>query len=155
MSMANYPDCKHADSLEVGHQFQDFVCCELAKQGIILQNLASRKYQFNIGENIQGFEIKFDGRCTDTGRLSIEIAEKSRADMPEWTQSGIYRSDNTWLYIQGNYQLLYIFAVNVLRNMHGSGKFEEHEEPKYTPTVRAFFLPFSYADKWCAKKIIL
>ena len=63
---------------------------------IILQNMSSQKYQFNIGENLQGFEIKLDTRCTETGRMSIEVAEKSRADSTKWTPSGIYREDNSW-----------------------------------------------------------
>jgi len=145
----NYPDCKDANSFDSGMEFQDFVCCELAKQGIVLQNLASKKMQFEVGENLQGFEIKLDRRCTDTGRLSIEVAEKSHAGMPNYTPSGIYRKDNTWLYIQGNYKRLYIFGVGFLRRLYESGKMGENTQP----TIKAFFLPLDKADIYCLKRM--
>jgi hypothetical protein len=148
-----YPDCKDPDSFQSGLEFQDFVCTELAKHGIILQNLASKKAQFEIGENLQGFEIKLDRRCTETHRLSIEIAEKTRADRTDWTPSGIYRSDNTWLYIQGNYEALFIFSLKVLRQLHATGRFPASEYPVGHPTIRRFFLPFDIAERNCCKVI--
>lgn len=145
----NYPDCPDTASFQHGLEFQDYVCLQLARDNIILQNTASKLYQIQVGENLQGFEIKLDRRCTETGRLSIEVAEKRHAGMPNWTPSGIYRNDNTWLYIQGNYQVLYVFAVTYLRQLHKSGRCEEHEEHG---TVRAFYIPLSKADK-CAAKV--
>ena len=110
----------HKDSFGVGDYFQDYVCIELAKQNIILQNINSKKFQYEVGENLQGFEIKvdnrFNGYCpTDkpaTNQLSIEIAEKTKAENPNYIPSGIYREDNSWLYIQGNQKCFYIFAKN-------------------------------------------
>lgn len=145
-----YPDSKDKNSFQSGLEFQDFVCNELAKEGIILQNLASRRYQFEVGENLQGFEIKLDRLFLSTGRLSIEIAEKSRADMPNWTPSGIYRDDNTWLYIHGNYQRLYIFPKNLLRKLHNTRRYQEDEAHG---TVRKFYLPIKDAAKYAAKVI--
>ncbi len=149
-SAPEYPDCPDRSSFENGTEFQDFVCTELAKEGIVLQNLASKRYQLAVGENIQGFEIKLDRRFLETGRLSIETAEKSRASNAGWTQSGIYRNDNTWLYIQGNYLRLYIFAKKLLVGLHGTGRYGEHEE---YGTVRAFFLPLAEAEKYCARRL--
>lgn len=155
MNYPSYPDGKHADSFQVGLEFQDFVCELLSEQGIILQNLVSKKRQFERGENIQGFEIKLDLRCTETKRLSIEIAEKAKAGNPVWIASGIYRDDNSWLYIQGNYEVLYVFAKKFLVLLHKADqeraqkRFPEHE----TLTVRAFYLSFDDADKWAAKVI--
>ena len=71
-----YPDCPDANSFQSGLEFQDFVCLRLAQEHVILQNTGSKLYQLRIGENLQGFEIKLDRRCTETGRLSIEIAEQ-------------------------------------------------------------------------------
>lgn len=150
-SAISYPDCKDKQSFETGMEFQDFVVDALAKYGIILQNYMSKKYQYTIGENVQGFEIKYDSRCTDTGRLSIEIAEKSRADIPSYTKSGIYRDDNTWLYIQGNYRILFVFPKNYLRRLHGCGKYQEAS----MPTIKKFYLPFDDAFKYAAKVIDL
>jgi hypothetical protein len=150
-----YPDCKHANPFQMGLEFQDFVCETLAQEGIILQNLASKKRQLERGENLQGFEIKMDARCTDTRRLSIEIAEKSKADNMQWIPSGIYRADNTWLYVQGNYSILFVFAKNWLVRLYESGKFPFDEKPIGHPTIRTFYLPFDIARKWAAKVIDL
>jgi hypothetical protein len=132
-----------------GLEFQDFICINLAREGIILQNLASTKYQFTIGENPQGFEIKLDRRHIETGRLSIEIAEKTSAANPTWIPSGIYRDDNSWLYIQGNYERFYIFDKGILRRYHSAKKPKEHTEP----TIKAYYLPHPDADKIAAKII--
>jgi len=145
----------HYDSFQKGQNFEDFVCIQLSKQNIILQNISSRKFQYETGENLQGFEIKYDARCTGdngtkaTNRLSIEIAEKTKSENLIFVNSGIYRSDNSWLYIQGNYNTLWIFAKKILVLLHKSKRYEEAE----LPTVRKFYLPIEEADKYCAKKI--
>ena len=147
----------HEDSFEVGNEFQDFVCIELAKQSIILQNINSKKFQFNVGENLQGFEIKYDARCTGdrgtpaTGQLSIEIGEKTNAHNMNFVLSGIYRNDNSWLYIQGNYMNFWIFSKKILQGLHKSGRYKEH----CLPTIQKFYLPIIDADKYCAKKVKL
>jgi len=144
------------DSLEVGNTFQDFVCIELAKESIILQNINSKKFQYEKGENLQGFEIKYDARCTGdngtiaTNRLSIEIAEKTKTENIEFVASGIYRNDNSWLYIQGNYKCFWIFSKKILILLHKSNRYKEDE----MATIRKFYLPISDADKYCAKKSI-
>lgn len=152
----NYPDARE-NAVEDGLAFQDFVCTELAKHGLIIQNYSSKRYQYEVGENVQGFEIKQDRRCTDTQRLSIEIAEKTRADRPEWTPSGIMRDDNSWLYIQGNDEVIFVFAKRTLlllyEHMKGQQTLQLHEEPKGNPTVRAFFLPLKTAERNAAKVI--
>lgn len=141
----------HADSLEVGHEFQDFVCTELSKCGIILQNLSSRRYQFDIGENLQGFEIKLDSPCTRTGRLSIEIAEKVSGQSRVWAPSGINRGDNCWLYVQGNYERLFIFQTKLLRLLQKRASYVLDEWPRDNPTVRKFYLPLADAEKYAAR----
>lgn len=150
----------HSNSFEVGNEFQDFVCIELAKQGIILQNINSKKFQFETGENLQGFEIKYDARCTgdngteSTGRLSIEIAEKSNPEMPEFTKSGIFRDDNSWMYIQGNYMNFWIFPKKILRMLYNEYEKRNYKLKDNHPTVKAFYLPIADADRFCAKKFV-
>lgn len=146
-----YPDAPRQGTYQIGLEFQDFVCRELAREHIILQNTCSKKWQIEVGENLQGFEIKFDARCSDTGRLSIEVAEKAR-DLPlaPWVPSGIMRGDNTWLYIQGNYQTLYIFAKNWLRRWY-TEKSPETEE-KFG-TIRTFYLKTEVAEVMAARVI--
>jgi hypothetical protein len=152
----NSDNSGHEDSYAIGERFQDFVCIELAKHNIIIQNINIKYFQYNEGENLQGVEIKYDGRCTGdngttpTGRLSIEIAEKTEASNYQFVPSGIYRNDNSWLYIQGNYMNLWIFSKNILQLLHRNGKYEEHE----LPTIKKFYLPIDKADLFCAKKLI-
>lgn len=146
----------HEDSYEVGNEFQDFVCMELAKHNIILQNINSKKFQYKTGENLQGFEIKYDARCTGdmnttpTNRVAIEIAEKTCADNANYIQSGIYRKDNTWLYIQGNYMMFWIFSKKLLQQLHKTKRYEERQ----MPTILNFYLPLEDADKYCVKKFV-
>lgn len=144
-----YPDAKSRTSFQDGLEFQDFVCSQLAKHAVVLQNLASKRYQIEVGENLQGFEIKYDDWCTRSGRLSIEIAEKSRNDpLLPWTPSGIFRDDNTWLYIQGNYEILFIFAKRFLLNY-----FETKRPPieEKRGTIRTFYISNTVARKHAAK----
>jgi len=146
-----YPDAPRANTFQCGLEFQDFVCQLLAREHIILQNMHSRTFQISVGENLQGFEIKFDGRCSDTGRLSIEVAEKSRdiASRP-WVPSGIMRDDRTWLYIQGNHEVLFVFAKNWLRRWYAE---KEPETMEKFGTVRTFYLPIEVAEVMAARVI--
>lgn len=150
MPEPHYPDAPRATTFHDGLEFQDFVCSTLARHHVILQNLASKKFQHEVGENLQGFEIKFDGPCTQTKRLSIEIAEKSRADMPRWTPSGIFRNDNSWLYLQGNYSVLFVFAKNWLIRYY---RVKQPDVFESYGTVRKFYLPFKLARE-CAVRVI-
>jgi hypothetical protein len=143
----NYPDSKDKDSFESGLQFQDFVA-ELFhdKLGVTITNYQSRGYQFGKGENKQGIEIKLDRDILETNNVSIEIAEKSRADLSEYTPSGIYRPDNSWLYVQGNYKIVFIFAKSTLLLLHQSGLYPDKEKP----TICKFHLPVADARKYAA-----
>jgi hypothetical protein len=79
-----YPDAKRPTGFEEALKYQDFVVDLLLKEiGLAVTNYSSRYYQLKYGENKQGIEIKLDLRMTDTGNVSIEVAEKSRADMPK------------------------------------------------------------------------
>lgn len=142
--LPRYPDAKHPNEFQRGLEFQDFVVEVLAKQlGIVIQIFSSQRYQFSSGESVQGWEIKLDSRCTETGRLSIEIAEKSRSDMPNWTPSGICRDDNTIFYVQGNRQVFWVFFKKHLRWVLDT-KAPPLQDKK---TVRTFYLPIEKADR--------
>ena len=135
-----------------GLEFQDFVTDILIKElGIALSTYSSIRYQNKKGENKQGFEIKFDDKYKDTGNIYIETAEKSNENNINYVDSGIYRSDNTWIYIIGNYQELYIFSKSHLVLMHKSKIYIE----KTTKTSKGFLIPQKDAEKYCTKKIIL
>ena len=151
MATSLYPDSIHPDPLQVGAEYVDFVTVALQKFGLYLQPFTSKKYQYNKGESFQGWEVKLDNRFTDTGRLSIEVAEKTKADNSDWIPSGIYRHDNTWLYIQGNYEYFYIFSKKLLVRLHKSGK---HQEDESYGTIKKFYLPIDDANNYCICKII-
>ena len=105
--------------LEKGLQFQDFITDILIKElGISLSTYSSQKYQNLKGENKQGFEIKFDDKYKDTGNVYIEVAEKSNPLNENFISSGIYRNDNTWLYLIGDYKEIFIFSKKHLKLMY-------------------------------------
>ena len=97
-----YDDGYYEKQLEVGLEFQDFVTSELYKRGIVVVGYSSKKYQLNEGENLLGAEIKRDGLFRKTGNLYIEIKEKSHPQKKKYIDSGIYRKDNSWLFVIGD-----------------------------------------------------
>lgn len=147
-----YPDSKNGNSFADGMQFQDFVVEQFNAWGLYIQLYTSKLYQYQRGESVQRVEIKLDRRCTETGRLSIEVGERTAIDRP-WVASGIYRDDNTCMYIQGNHEVLYLFDKKFLIRLHQhrDGKFEE--SPREKPTVRKFYLTLAHADKYCIARI--
>lgn len=144
-----YPDSKNIASVEQGNEFQDFVMDALRIHcGILVQCYTSKKYQVEQGENPQGIEIKLDNWCSRSNRLSIEIAGRTSLTR-DFIPSGIYRRDNTWLYIQGNFIVLYVFAKTTLQLLHKTGRYTAKAEP----TVQAFYLPDKDARRYAAKVI--
>lgn len=141
----------YATNFNRGAEYQDFVTDTLAETcGLIVQLYTSKAYQFSKGESRQGIEIKLDSLCTKTGRLSIEVAEKSNSSVAFWTPSGIWRDDNTWLYVQGNYDCLFIFSKKFLRVWEKTARPEYHEEHG---TLRAYYLPINEAKKIALKSV--
>lgn len=150
----------HRDSFQIGMEFQDFVAEKLIKElGIPITLYGSKKNQFSMGENIQGVEIKYDARSTGdctyynnaaTNTIAIEIAEKTKRENFKWVDSGIYRNDNSWLYIVGNYMQFWIFGKSTLRIMHQSGNFKVATT---LPTVMNMLISIEDADTYCLKKI--
>ncbi len=141
-------------SLQKGLEFQDFVAIALLKEiGIPLTSLSSKKFQFSVGENLQGIEIKFDDKFFDTGNIYIEVKEKSNPINLNYVDSGIYRNDNTWLYLIGNYSTMFIFGKKHLQLMYESQKYREVENS--TKTSIGFLVPVSDATKYSLKKINL
>lgn len=137
----------YAKKLPQGLEFQDFVTDKLMDiLGISLSTYQSKKYQLK-GENRQGIEIKFDDRMKTTGNLYIETEEKSNPDNMCFVRSGIYRDDNTWLYIIGDYSTLFIFGKQTLRNMDTMGNYRKVE----IPTSRGFLIPLESANKYALK----
>jgi len=145
-----YPDADRPTVFEEGLEFQDFVVNLLMSElGIAVSNYSSRYYQYNFGENKQGIEIKLDKRILETGNVSIEVAEKSNASVQNWTPSGIMRDDNSWLYIQGNTKIVFIFGKLILQKVYKSKYINKTWEPK--PTIRTFLMTIEEAKKYALK----
>ena len=148
----NYPDGDRSTLFEEALEFQDFVVDLFLKEiGIPISNYSSRYFQFNKGENPQGIEIKLDKRILETGNVSIEVAEKSRADLENWTPSGIMRNDNTWLYVQGNKEIVFIFSKKILKGIYEARYKDKVWMPK--KTIKTFLMPITDAEKYAAKVI--
>lgn len=139
----NYPDSKDKRSFQSGLEYQDFIMDKVLEElGIFIQVYSSQKYQYKKGESRQKIEIKLDRRCTETGRLSIEVEERPNKQSP-WFDGGIMRKDNTVFYIQGNYDTYWIFFKHHLLWIYNQGVDVQTKD-----TVKTFYLDISRADKW-------
>lgn len=98
---------------------------------------------------MQGIEIKFDDKMDKTGNIYIETAEKSNPKNPRYVDSGIYRIDNSWLYLTGNYSSIFIFGKQHLKLMSEKGNFRTVQ----TDTSKGFLVPISDAKKYCLKEL--
>lgn len=142
-----YESGYYKDKLQEGLEFQDVITRELYQRGIVIVGYASRKHQNKDGENMLGAEIKRDGKFRETGNLYIEVSEKAHPDRLNYTPSGINRKDNSWLYVIGDEETIYIFSTKYLCML----------ENKYThvntPTSNGFLMPIKDAEKYCIRKI--
>jgi len=139
-----------------GAEYQDFIMERLYEQGIVLASYSSKKYQVKYGENKAGIEIKFDGRMKETGNVYFEISEKSDPHNLEFIASGIFRNDNTWLYVIGDYEVAYVCGESHLRLIYEreTGKKKTSAEIKETPTSKGMILPQKYVEERLALKTL-
>lgn len=144
-----YRNGYYNDKLQQGLEFQDVVTVALYQRGIVVIGYASRRFQNQEGENMLGAEIKRDGLFRQTGNLYIEMSEKSHPDKLEYTPSGIFRADNSWLYVIGDEKTIYIFSTKYLQMLCNRYKSVEK------PTSRGVLMPIVEAEKYCIRKIEL
>jgi len=140
----------YAEKLKQGLYYQDFVIEKLYDNGLPIISYSSKEFQNMIGENKAGLEIKNDTKFRDTGNFYIEIAEKSKPENPCYIKSGIYRNDNTWLYLIGDMKEIFVFSKKQLVIL------SENKKYKFvtTPTSQGYLLPICDAKKHYAIKII-
>lgn len=137
--------------LQQGQKFQDYCAYLLQKKlNIGIVNFQTQEYQYKFGENMQGVELKFDNVFQNTGNLWIEVEERHNPNTP-YSDSGILRKDNSWLYCIGNYEVIYIFSKKFLTNLYHSGRYTVVENNLLTS--KGFLLPKNDADKYSAYKI--
>lgn len=103
------------EKLEPALEYQDFVVdLFFRKFGLTIMSYASMLYQNTKGETKCGWEIKGDWQFRKTGNFYIEYAEKRKENNKLWVKSGIMRRDNSWLYLIGDYDDIYIFSKRQL-----------------------------------------
>lgn len=144
--MTGYYEAK----LNQGQEYQDFVVLELYKQGIIIQQFGSKRYQNEIGESLSRYEIKYDSRISETGNVYIEIAEKSNAQNQYYVKSGVFRDDNTWLYCIGDNTHAYIISKKLLQQVCNKPyEYKEKRKIKFkeTPTSQGYVIPEEFVRK--------
>jgi hypothetical protein len=132
-----YPDAPHADSLAVGEAYQEFIRAYVESLGGTLTFTTTKRDQIYIGESLEGWEVKLDEPCLRTGRLAIEVAEKTRRSNRDYVDSGIMRRDNTIWYVQGNYEKAWLFWKADLIDYYCSELPPTHT---YGGTRRSFYL---------------
>lgn len=139
----------YAEQLKVGQEFQDFVTCVMYRLGLPIVSLGSRRSQIEMGENMAGVEIKRDGKFHDTGNLYIETHEKAHPSRPTYVPSGIYRDDNSWLYLIGDERVFYIMQKSVLKLIHQApGPIDGWSCRRVqSPTSKGMLLPVSRATR--------
>jgi hypothetical protein len=138
----------YAQKLEEGLAYQDYVIELLYEAGLPVISYASKKYQHTVGENRAGLEIKNDQMFRKTGNLYIETAEKSNANNAEYVPSGIFRNDNTWLYLIGDAQEVFVLSKKQLRLV------KDKYKQATTPTSKGFLLPVEEARRFLAVNIL-
>ena len=140
----NYNDYYKAQ-LEAGKEYQDFVidvCWNVL--GLAIVQYTSKMYQQHVGESRTGAEIKFNRKYGQTGNLWIELEEKAEPRPGPYAISGINREDNTWLFITGDYDHIYLFGK---RHLQALSKQRPHVEND-TKTSVGFLLRASEAEEY-------
>jgi hypothetical protein len=130
--------------LKKGLEYQDFVMEFLHYQGLPLITYSSEKYQIEKGENKLGVEIKFDDNFKRTGNLFIEVEER-RDENKKYINSGIFRDDNTWLYIIGDYEWAFVFFKIQLQGLRNKHKIIEIGKK----TSKGFLISTEEIKKYC------
>lgn len=142
----------YKEKLEQGTRYQDFISLVLINElGIALSCFNSREYQYKLGENRQGIEIKYDDMFKSTGNIYIEVAEKSNPNNEVYVISGVMRVDNSWLYLIGDYETVFIFGKSTLRKLYKTGRFKEVKNL----TSKGFLLNKKQAIHYAEKIIYL
>ena len=139
---------------DMGDKYEDFVYPIFCKEwGVSLVPNKTRETQIGIGENSFGVEIKYDSKSATLPNLFIEHEEcheiitmkngKKEIDLTTFDKSGIYRIDNSYLYLIGNYNIFYIFLKKRLRELHSLGKYPERLgfSANFNATSKGFLLP--------------
>lgn len=136
-----------------GIKFQKFVYNVLESMGLVVTKPHKTKEAQFEGENSIGWEIKCDERMAETNNVYIEIAEKSDPKNNSYVKSGIYRDDNSWLWLIGDYSEIYIIQKNLLKMLVETGKYRKVENNRKSSI--GYLIPKEIIKKYAGKVIVL
>ena len=138
-----------ANKIESALLYQDFVIDLLFDTvGLVVVQYASRAYQYAKGESRTGVEIKHDEKYQQTRNLWIEVSEKAHPRLGDYAPSGVYRQDNAWLYVIGDYETVFGFPKRLLQALARSDRYPLLENG--TKTSKGFLLPDADAQRYAA-----
>lgn len=121
--------------------------------------------QFNYGDSIEGYEIKYDKLSTQTKRLWIEVAEKSNPKNAQWIPSGIFAQNTSKFFIIGNDKYFWLFNIEEFKKyLMNKYKIKKDENLYYkllplsnqnsTETSRGFLVEENELDERHTIKIV-
>lgn len=140
-----------ADCLAVSEAYERFIYEQLENiLGWTVRHHHGREAQKK-GENSCGIEIKHDCRMAETGNVFIEIIECTERN-PQWRDSGIYRQDNTWLYLVGDRSQAFIFGKKALQREHKSGRWENKNS--HVNSSKGFIIPVTSCIELAEKYLV-
>ena len=145
-SSMSYDDYRREMSVK-GTAYENYIYPIFAKEWSIpefwVKPFEGRNEQIYVGENRLGVEIKYDEKSIKSSNLYIEIEEKSHPEKPKYQRSGIFRRDNTFLFLIGNYDIYYVFEIDTIRELSDDYKTIEIARC----TSKGFLLPKEQARK--------
>lgn len=105
----------YQEKLQMGFEFENYIC-QFFKENYSfnIETYKTKEGQYNLGESLQGIEIKNDALISKTGNIYIEFKEKKDKFQNKWVDSGILRNDNTLFYLIGAKEKFYIFLKSDL-----------------------------------------
>lgn len=125
----------YKNQLEEALEYQDFVVQVMMRRGTPICVYSSKKNQYK-AESANGYEIKYDKRFKDTGRLYIETHEKTSHTNSKWVESGILKNDNSKYIIIGDYEHIFIFSKHQLVREYKQCKWNKAD----TATSKGMFI---------------
>ncbi len=145
--MNKYYNDKYSSAVE----FERFVYDVLKEMGlVVIKHHKTKELQLK-GENSIGWEIKHDELMIKTGNVYIEIAEKSDPRNAVYVKSGIYRDDNTWMWIIGDYEEFFIIQKNLLIMLVKTGKYRKVENERKSSI--GYLVPKEVIEKYAGKVV--
>ncbi len=103
-----------------------------------------------LGETAEGIEVKMDNRRKETRNFYIESAERRDPSTPYFA-SGIFRGDNTWLWVIGDTTEVFLVKKDVLVDECNLERWPVIEN-SYETSI-GYLLPETRMEEICAVKI--